>query len=414
MAPKFERREFARRDFIAGALATGVVSAVATYLAPGGRVESPVTISFVTGTDRTGARDLLVSMWNRANPRARVVVDLLEGSTTDQRDSMISRCKNGTADVLNLDIIDIPYFQHEKYISPVELDDVLEFFDKSLMPSRLGKPDSPVYWAAPFNADVGMMFERLPADPVSLDDDPPALSVVVDQLAADRQFVGQLAATSSISEEAFVVNVLEHALSRNPRILDATTGMPVLALEDWRTALAPLRRAVAGGWLRASDTEETTREVFRTERLSYMRNWPVHYRELQQDDDRDSRSLRIRVGALRDGVLGGQSLAVASNSRQAERAAGFVRFLTGEPAQKILASYGLAATRKGAYEDPSLKAFIPHLGDIRGAIEDAHPRPISRRYREFSTAVVPHLKSLLSGGPELPTAFIEDMRKALA
>src|SRR3712207_3126675 len=158
MAPKYERREFARRDFIAGALATGVVSAVATYLTPGGRSTPPVEIRFVTGTDETGARALLVQMWNRANPGATVDVDLVQGSTADQSKAMLDKVASGAADVLNLDVIDIPTFHERKLISPVEIEDVNGFLPSCLLTSTLGGSDPPVRWAVPFNADVGMLF----------------------------------------------------------------------------------------------------------------------------------------------------------------------------------------------------------------------------------------------------------------
>lgn len=97
MPPEQSKRELTRRDFLAGALATGTLSAVGTYLTPGGSTPSSVNIKFVTGVDSSGARDVLVSMWNRANPRATVVVEEVGGeSTLDQRNAMESKVTSGT------------------------------------------------------------------------------------------------------------------------------------------------------------------------------------------------------------------------------------------------------------------------------------------------------------------------------
>ncbi|MGH3565042.1 MAG: extracellular solute-binding protein [Pseudonocardia sp.] len=414
MPPRHRRREFTRRDFLAGALATGTLSAIGTYLTPGGSTPS-VNIKFVTGSDSSGVRNLLVSMWNQANPRATVIVDEVGGeSTRDQRNAMISRAESGSADVLNLDVIHIAYFRERGYIMPVHLEDAQEFIPSTLLPSQLGDPASKEYWAAPFNTDVGMIFERLKPDSPPPGDEVPPLSLIIDQLVADqsRQFAGQLNPSSTGSSEVFVVNMLEHAVSRDPDIINSKTGIPVLALERWQTAFGPLRAATAKGRVTRSDTESLTRGVFRQQSLSYMRNWPAEYRELQQDGDPDSRVQRIRVGPLPNGVLGGGSLAIPSNAPQSGRAGEFIRFLTGEPAQRIIAAYALAPARSGAYEDSGLQTFIPHLKKVRGAVEDALPRPITPGYQEFSDTVSEHFKELL-GGKDLTTEFIEDIRRAL-
>ena len=335
-------------------------------------------------------------------------------STTDQRNAMITRAESGNADILNLDVINIAHFRDRGYIVPVQLEDAQEFIPSTLLPSRSGDPSSTEYWATPYNTDVGMVFQRLAADPTAPGTEMPELSTVIDQLVPDqsRQFAGQLDPASSGSGEAFVVNVLEHALSRDADIVDPTTGMPSLALERWQAALAPLTVAIANGRILRADTETSTRDAFRRQSLTYMRNWPAEYRELQQDGDPDSQVQRIRVGALPRGLLGGGSLAIAAKAAQPERAAEFIRFLTGEPAQRIIASYALAPVRSGAYEDPGLQAFIPHLREVRGAVEDARPRPISPTYTEFSEAVSRHFEDLLAG-TALTTDFIDDIRETL-
>ena len=102
---------FSRRDFLTGVLFTGTAAAAATYFAPGGRAIPSVVLNFITGVDPTGARDLLISMWNRANPSTRINIDLVGGSTADQRMQMLGRAQTGAADILNLDIINVSFFK---------------------------------------------------------------------------------------------------------------------------------------------------------------------------------------------------------------------------------------------------------------------------------------------------------------
>jgi multiple sugar transport system substrate-binding protein len=419
-------RSFSRRDFLAGVLATGTVAAVGTYFAPGGR---SITVNFVTGADPTGARTVLVDMWNRAYPRAFVRVTELSDSTGDARAAMISQVESGDADVLNLDVIDIPFFQKQGHIEPVELPNDTEFLDGTLVASTLEDPGENSYWAAPFNADVGVLFERLDAD-VAIDTPAPTLATVVDQLprVTPGRFAGQLNPQSRRTGEAFAVNVLEHALSRDDRILRRHDGVPAREPDVWQRALQPLRDAVGAGRITVCDSENDTRDQFRQKGLTYMRNWPVKYRELQTDDDPDAVRGRVRVSPLPVGVLGGQSLALVNRSFVSDpfgtsraAAADFIRFLTGEPAQKVLAAYGFPATRIGAYTDDKLEAFIPHLQKIRGAVESARPRPVHPDYATFSAdTLVPTMKRVLqgedlwtptSGGTALGTAFTDEVQK---
>ena len=153
--------KFPRRDFLIGVLATGTLSAAGTYFVPCGRIRS-VALTLITGADSTGARQLLIDMWNEAHPNSPVVVKEVTGPTLDQRDQMIDAAVSGGAGILNLDTIHIPYFAHKGYLAPIEVENVNEFLPATLTASSGGTDLGPrQYWATPFNTDVGMLFERL-------------------------------------------------------------------------------------------------------------------------------------------------------------------------------------------------------------------------------------------------------------
>lgn len=185
------------------------------------------------------------------------------------------------------------------------------------------------------------------------------------------------------------------------------------------SALTPLREAIEAGRVIPSDTEDRSLDKFTSldgqgRRLRYMRNWPVKYRELQQAGDPDAKAARLAVTPLPVGILGGQSLALVRRAAHASRARELIRFLTDEPAQKIIAAHGLAPTRIGAYSDANLLAFIPHLESVRGAVETSRPRPIHRNYDAFAHAFARHMTAFLHPPREnLPSGFIDDIRAAL-
>lgn len=405
-----------RRDFITGALAVGTLSAIGTYVAPGGRAPTSATINFASGDDPTGAMAVLFGMWGEANPNLTVRTIPVGGeSTAAQRDALADKARSGEADVLNIDVINLPYFQQQGLIVPIELNDVQQFLPSSLLASKLGNPNSSEYWAGPFSSNVGMMYQRLgqATDAVGL---VPSLQAVVDGAAPDHsgQFCGQLLSGPSSSREAFVVNMLEHALSRDPSLLDPRTGMPSTAVEKWQAALVPLREALRRGRATPADNETDTRKTYHEKNLTFMRNWPVEYRNLQVDGDADSLARRVRVGALPVGIRGGSGLAVSAKSRQAGHAADLIRFLTSVPAQFVQASYYGVATRGDVYVDQKLQTSMPHLKIIEDALERARPRPISPYYTDFSDTVATYFDDFINRGVDLTTGgFVDDIQKAL-
>jgi multiple sugar transport system substrate-binding protein len=401
--------QYSRRSFLTGVLACGTLSASAAYLLPGGRSASPVELRIATGEDLTGGRDVLFDMWNRANPLVTARVDTINSGTGDERAVMLSRARAGEADILNLDVIHIPEFAAKGLITPIPLVNALEFLEPTLRMSVVdGQPDR--YWAAPFNTDVGLLFRR------RADEHPTevrTLASIIDTIPnGSRQFVAQLRAAASTSDEAFVINVLEHALSRDGKIL-ADDGMPAIDLGRWQRALNPLRDAIAAGRLALADTEDNSVEMFLRERRPYMRNWPVKFRELQRGRDPDATTARLQIDPLPTGILGGQSLAVVAGSPHADRAIEFIHFLTDQPAQKIIAAHGLAPTRIAAYSDATLEVLVPHLSALREAVEKARPRPIHPNYRQFAQSFHEHANALLFEGTELSLRFITDINNAL-
>jgi multiple sugar transport system substrate-binding protein len=328
---------------------------------------------------------------------------------------MLNWARDGDVDIVNLDVIHIPEFAEAGLLEPIELDGHNEFLDPLLPPLRADDVDR--YWAAPFNTDVGMMFQRFSDQPGRSELLP--LSAALRSRAPDGSglFAGQLRPKTLASREAFVINVLEHALAQDPEIIEPD-GTVSYEVTRWQRALSPLREYVRSPGAPLADDEDDTAAIFEREQLGFMRNWPVRYRPFQ--DARRAQAGQagntgIGLGALPIGILGGQSLAVVAKSPHVAEAVEAVRFLTDTPAQRALAMFGFAPTRMGAYDDRNLKTFLPHLSAIRGAVENSRPRPVHRNYGAFSEAVHTHVyRWLYDGQQALTTDLIRDMKLALA
>jgi ABC-type glycerol-3-phosphate transport system substrate-binding protein len=395
---------YSRRSFLAGVLTAGTLSTTAVYLSA--RTPS-ITLKLATGADSTGGRRLLIDTWNELNPNTTIEMEEVPSSTNDQ----FEKFKEKRADIYNLDTIHIPRFAKAGRIRPVAPSDGISL----LRPIRRicevdGSPSE--YWALPFNTDVGMLFRRI-RDTHDRDRLPPTLKhVLAEPATSPEQFVGQLTTGGMQTDEAFVVNVLEHALAQDNTIL-ADDGTISSNFGQWRNALQRLADAIRENRVLAEAGEERTTQTFRDKNLRYMRNWPGAYRALDRSERAKLDTVEIRVSPLPVGILGGQSLGIAEDTPHRAEAERAVRFLTDIPAQKLLASFGFAPTCIEAYTDPSVQTAIPHLDDVRNAVEGSRPRPIHHNYAEFSKKFKEYTYEYIHGTRDLSEEFGRDIKGAL-
>jgi multiple sugar transport system substrate-binding protein len=391
---------YSRRSFLAGALTAGMLSTSAGYLLT--RRES-ITLTLATGADKTGGRRMLITMWNQLNPDTQIVVKEVNSSTQDQFDKF----NQTRADIFNLDVIHLPRFVAEGRIKPFTPHNDISLLPPVKRYSQVGSSETE-FWAAPWNADVGMLFRRI-TDKRAADQEPVLKSVLA---GPPGQFSAQLDSVGSQTDEAFVVNVLEQALAQDDAILDST-GVLSYGLGQWQDALAPLADAVRRKRVVAQAGEDDTTRAFQRQDLRYMRNWPVGFPALDRAERAKVGTAEIRLGRLPTGILGGQSLAVAADGAHRAEAVRAIHFLTDTPAQRLLATFGFAPTGVDAYIDAELQAALPQLNIIRYAVEDSRPRPMHANYAAFARAFKDHTYRYLYDGEELTQRFIEDIQGAL-
>ncbi|WP_249997556.1 extracellular solute-binding protein [Actinoplanes sp. M2I2] len=390
---------YSRRSFLAGVLTAGTLSAAAGYVLTR---REPVQLKLASGVDSTGGRRLLVTMWNELNPGARIELKEVNSSTRDQYDTFL-----GTqADIFNLDVIHIPRFAEDGRIVPITPRGELSLLPMVRRLSERG--DTGDFWALPFNTDVGMLYRRV-ADK-SVADVQPELGDVL--ASSPARFVGQLKTVSPQTDEAFVVNVLEHALAQDEAIL-TDDGTLSFSLGQWRAAVAPLAEAIKARKVRIEAGEDDTLRTFQRSNLRFMRNWPVSYPAIDRAERTKKDTAEIRLSSLPIGIIGGQSLAVSAASEHREAAELAIHFLTSATSQLHLAKYGFAPTGLNAYIDAGLREALPHLNGIRYAVESARPRPMHRRYTEFAQLFADHLRRYLYEDEQLTQRFIQDIQGVL-
>jgi multiple sugar transport system substrate-binding protein len=391
---------YSRRSFLAGVLAAGTLSTTATYALTR---RSPVRLTLATGADPTGARDLLIDMWNMQHPDITLVAEVINSSTQDQ----YAKFTQTRADIFNLDVIHIRRFIDAGLIAPISPQNEISLLTPLKQACQVaGSADD--YWAVPFNADVGMLFRRI-TDKRAIDE-PPTLKEAL--AAGGRRLVGQLDTGGAQTDEAYVVNVLEQALAQDDAIL-GEDGTVSFSLGQWRTALAPLAEAIRTRQVWTEAGEDSATATYSRQNLRYLRNWPVTYRSLDRSERLKPETAEIRVGPLPVGILGGQSLAVAKDTEHRREAEQAIHFLTDTSAQKLLTTFGFAPTGLDAYIDPVLETSTPHLKAIRNAVDQSRPRPAHSNYAAFAKTFKDHTYAYLYHGEQLAQRFIQDMQEAL-
>ncbi|GLY02100.1 MULTISPECIES: extracellular solute-binding protein [Actinoplanes] len=369
-------RKYSRRWFLAGAAGTGLLAAAGVAAATPSRGQLVVS----SGNASAGVLRKLSGEWR---PGELPVVEDLGEDTGDQYREMKRRATGGWGDVLLLDTIYVAEFAQAGLLAELPGDLVRT----DLLPGPLAtcrQPGDDRLFAVPFNTDVGVILSKKP-----IADDIVDLAKLVAGLPDDsRQFVGQLIG----GNEAFLVNVLEHALAADERFL-GMDGRLNNQVDIWTSALQPLADAIRDGKIFRATTEAATVAEFTRPGREFMRNWP--YR-------RDNRSQVQDLAALSRGVLGGQNLAVVAGSSRHDESTDLIRHLTNAQSQRELVGSRLLPVDRAAYRDPTLVDAHPDLPVLLMGVEKARPRPIDAGYVALSTRFQERVGAYLDDAPANP------------
>lgn len=388
-------------------------------------------------------RQRLIETWNALHPDKQARIVELSANSDEQYSSMRSRAqtKERDVDVYNLDVTWTAEFAENNWIRP--LPDVAdteageEFLAGPLETCRYEGS----LWALPFNTDAGLLYYR-PAElaRIGIKDPPSELTRnhleswrAIEKLGIDtregrpkptlRPDVTADFAAQFADYEGLTVNALEALWSEDGDALE--DGSVVLDSARTREALNEVRRRFQspGFFLRESRgyQEADATAAFREGRVQFMRNWPVAYRQLSSTEatapgtqalvaDRD-----FAVAPLPGpSALGGQNLAVSTESLRPKAARELVEFLTSAASQQILfQDGGLAATRERVYRDPRIQQQYPYAATLLTAIEQARPRPVTPHYGRFSEVFRQIMADVLDSGREITDGDVRRLKDAL-
>jgi multiple sugar transport system substrate-binding protein len=356
-------------------------------------------VTFCAGKDTTGGYARAVERFNERYADQGLEADLLEfpEGSDNQREQAVQRleARSPECDVIQADIIWIAEFASQKWAMDVteyvegRAD---EFIPSTLEPNRYGDR----YWALPQVTGAGLLYRRTDQVP-----DTPASWQELYAAAAEHDGM----AYQGAPYEGLTCNFLEIAFAAGGEPLSEDGKSATLDTPENLAALQFMVDGIKSGAAPRGVTtylEEPARRAFESGRVSFMRNWSYAYALNQKAPKVKDRftvePLPPFEGGGRAGILGGNGPFLSAYSENPEGGLLFIDHLTSPETLKLnMAEYSLPSVLEATYEDPDVQKAIPYSAELKRAIEQARPRPVSPVYTQISAAIYKNVNRALSG-----------------
>ena len=354
-------------------------------------------VTWCIGKDTSGAFSEVIDMFNQENPDLNVKLIELPESADEQRTQQIQRlrAKSPECDVLGMDVIWTAEYAAQGWIQDVSAvveDRSDEFIAATLDTAKFDDK----YWALPFNSNAGFLYYR--SDQVN--EAPGSWSQVYEQAQQNDGLVYQGA-----RYEGLTVNFLELLYSAGGKILSDDGSTVEVDSQEARDVLTFMAGGIDNGAAPKAVTtykEEESRRAFETGNATFMRNWPYAYSLGNESNIKGKFDIATFPSYSEGGegasVLGGYDLAISAYSENPGGALAFVNFVTQPEAQKVMATKAtLPPTLTETYDDPEVQKAMPFAEQLRAAIEQGQPRPVSPVYPQISEAIYKNVHDALTG-----------------
>ena len=372
-------------------------------------------VTWCIGKDTTGAFGTVVDGFNKANPDANAKLLELPEDAGEQRRLQIQRLQAESAecDVLGTDVIWTAEYAAQNWLL-----DVSDFISQNGDKFIKSTVDTTEYegknYAVPFNSNAGFIYYR--SDEVN--EAPKDWETLYEEAAKGNGVVYQ-----GFRYEGLTVNFLELVYSAGGSVLSEDGKEATADSPEVTDALAFMADGIKNGAAPKAVTtykEEESRRAFESGNATFMRNWPYAYalgKDSKIADQFDISTFPGYKGNQGAGVLGGYNLAISSFSKNPEGSLAFIEFATDTAQQKLMATEAsLPPTLSEVYDDPAVKKAMPFAEELRTAIEQAQPRPVSPVYPQISEAIYNNVYAALQGDmspDEAASKMNDEIQKAI-
>jgi multiple sugar transport system substrate-binding protein len=372
-------------------------------------------VTWCIGKDTTGAFGTVVDNFNKANPNANAKLLELPEDAVEQRRLQIQRlrAKSTECDVLGMDVIWTAEYAAQGWLKDVS-DYISENGDKFIKSTVDTTNFEDKNWGVPFNSNAGFIYYR--TDQVN--EAPKDWETMYKEAADNNGIVYQ-----GFRYEGLTVNFLELLYSKGGSIVSDDGKEATANSQEAKDVLKFMADGIKNGAAPKANTtykEEESRRAFESGNATFMRNWPYAYalgKDSKIADKFDITTFPGFAGQDGAGVLGGYNLGISAYSKNPEGSLAFIEFATKPDQQKIMATEAsLPPTTSATYDDPAVKKAMPFADQLRTAIEQAQPRPVSPVYPQISEAVYNNVFDALQGNTspdEAASKMNDEIQKAL-
>jgi trehalose/maltose transport system substrate-binding protein len=372
-------------------------------------------VTWCIGKDTSGAFGTVVDNFNKANPKANVKLLELPEDAGEQRRLQIQRlrAKSAECDVLGMDVI-----WTAEYAAQGWLKDVSDYISENGDNFIKSTVDTTSYegknWGVPFNSNAGFIYYRTD----QVDKAPTTWEDLYKQAKENDGVVYQ-----GFRYEGLTVNFLELLYSAGGSVISEDGKKSNANSQEVKDVLTFMADGIKDGAAPKANTtykEEESRRAFEAGNATFMRNWPYAYalgKDSKIADKFDIANFPGFKGNDGAGVLGGYNLGISAYSKNPEGALAFIEFATKPDQQKIMATEAsLPPTVSATYDDPAVKKAMPFAAELKTAIEQAQPRPVSPVYPQISEAIYNNVYDALQGNAspdEAASKMNDEIQKAL-
>jgi len=253
------------------------------------------------------------------------------------------------------------------------------------------------YWGIPSSSDAAFLYYR--KDRVKT---PPTSWQAVYQQAAQQGGIVYQGAPY----EGLTCDFLEVAFAAGGKVLsDDGTKSEINSPQNVKALQFMIDGIKNGSAPKAVTTymEPETDQSWASGKYTFMRNWPGSYGLANQPGSKSKGKTAVAAlpafeGGTKAGILGGHNSVISVYTKNPGLSLKFGDFLASDEWQKILlGKYTLTAVTNKAYDDPTVKKNVPFAAQLKQAISQAKPRPVSPVYPQISQAIYKNVNDALAG-----------------
>ena len=372
-------------------------------------------VTWCIGKDTTGAFGTVIDNFNKANPDANVKLLELPEDAGEQRRLQVQRleAKSTECDLLGTDVIWTAEYAAQGWLLDVS-DFIAKNGDKFIQSTVDTTEFEGKNWAVPFNSNAGFIYYRTD----EVDKAPDTWEDLYKEAQQGNGVVYQ-----GFRYEGLTVNFLELVYSAGGSVLSEDGKEATADSQEVKDVLTFMADGIKDGAVPKAVTtykEEESRRAFESGNATFMRNWPYAYslgKDSKIADKFDIATFPGFAGNEGAGVLGGYNLAISAYSKNPEGSLAFAEFATNPEQQALMATEAsLPPTVTATYDDPAVKKAMPFAAELKSAIEQAQPRPVSPVYPQISEAIFNNVYAALQGDmspDEAASKMNEEIQKAL-